>query len=291
MNITPAQPYGEGYISAGDGLRLYYRDYGNRHALKTPVLCLSGLTRNSKDFHDLASRLATERRVITLDFRGRGRSGYDGNWHNYQPATYVDDVHHLLAALGLHRVFVIGTSLGGIVAMALGVAKPTVLAGVLLNDVGPDISLDGLACIQRYMEFDKTFADWQEAGDHMARFFPDLGVKTPEEWAFIASLNHLQREDGKIVREWDHNLVRPLQGFDPHAVDLWPLFRSLRRLPLAVLRGELSNILTLDTYNQMIQSNPDMIAVTVPEVGHVPSLAEPQSLEALDGALVHADAT
>ncbi len=238
----------------------------------------------------MASRLKSERRVIALDYRGRGQSEYDRNWQNYQPATYVSDVHHLLSALNLHRVFVVGTSLGGIVAMALGAAKPSVLAGVLLNDVGPDISIDGLSVIQRYMEAEKPFSDWGAVADHLAIFFPDLGFKTPEEWEFLATLSYSMRDNGKIVQDWDSNLVRPLQNFDPKNVNLWPLFKSLRKVPLVTLRGALSNILTTDTFKRMMEQNPDMTAVTVPDVGHVPSLSEPSSIKALNGALVHADA-
>ena len=291
MTIADAREYVEGVVSAGDGIRMYYRDYGDGNAAKTPVLCLSGLTRNSKDFHGLAKWLARERRVVTLDYRGRGQSEYDPDWKNYQPATYVSDVRHLLSALSLHRVFVVGTSLGGIIAMGMGVAMPGVLAGVLLNDVGPDISLPGLSIIQRYMEAQKAFSDWRTVADHLARFFPDLGFKTPEDWEFMARLNYRQREDGKIIQEWDPNLVRPLQNFDPKGIDLWPLFRSLGRIPLVTLRGEKSNILTTETFQHMIDVNPHMTAVTVPDVGHVPSLAEPQSIDALTGALVHADTT
>ena len=291
MTDPGSSEYVEAFVSTGDGLRLYYRDYGDHNSLKIPVLCLSGLTRNSKDFHGLAKWLGRERRVISLDYRGRGQSEYDPNWQNYQPATYVGDVRHLLAALNLHRVFVVGTSLGGIVAMGMGGAMPGALAGVLLNDVGPDISREGLRAIQRYMEAEKAFSNWREVADHLARFFPDLGFNTPQEWEFMARLSYRQRQDGKIVQEWDANLVRPLQNFDPGGIDLWPLFRSLNRIPLVTLRGEKSNILTMETFQHMADMNPRMVAVTVPDVGHVPSLAEPQSIEALTGALAHADAT
>jgi pimeloyl-ACP methyl ester carboxylesterase len=283
--------FAEGIVSAGDGVRMYYRDYGDQRSPKTAVLCLSGLTRNSKDFHGLAKWLSSERRVISLDYRGRGQSGYDPHWQNYQPETYVADVRHLLSALNLHRVFVVGTSLGGIVTMGMGIAMPGVLAGALLNDVGPDISMEGLHIIQRYMEAEKAFPDWRAVADHLAHYFPDLGFNTPEEWEFLARLSYRQREDGKIVQEWDPNIVRPLQNFDPEGIDLWPLFRSLRRIPLVTLRGEKSNILTVDTFTKMSVANPQMNAVTVPDVGHVPSLAEPQSIEALSGALYHADTT
>lgn len=289
MTSKVTENYRDNFVSTGDGLRLHYRDYGKRRSALSPVLCLSGLTRNCKDFHGLASRLASERRVITLDFRGRGQSDYDPNWQNYHPATYVGDVLNLLSALNLHNVFIVGTSLGGIVAMALGAARPTALAGVLLNDVGPDISLDGLAIIRRYMEAKRAFSDWRSVADHLASFFPDLGFQTPQEWEMMAKLSYRQRDDGVIVQDWDENLARPLQRLKPGDIDLWPLFRSLRKVPLVVLRGALSNILLEDTFDKMIDANPNMTAITVPNVGHAPSLSEPVSIKALDGVLAHAD--
>lgn len=290
MGTPDVKDYAQAHVSAGDGVRLYYRDYGPRHSDKTPVLCLPGLTRNSKDFANLASRLGAERRVICPDFRGRGQSEYDPNWENYQAPTYVSDVGHLLSALNLHRVFVVGTSLGGIVAMGMGVAMPGVLAGVLLNDVGPDISMVGLTAIRRYLEAEKEFANWRAVADQLARFFPDLGLGTAEEWEALARHNYVQRDDGKIVQDWDCNIVKPLQQVNAKGTDLWPLFLSLRQIILVTLRGETSNILTSDTFQKMIAANPTMTAVTVPGVGHVPSLAEPQSVDALTGALADADA-
>jgi pimeloyl-ACP methyl ester carboxylesterase len=289
VNTPASVDYRDGFVTSGDGIRLHFRDYGDRRSNATPVLCLSGLTRNCKDFHALALKLAPDRRVICLDYRGRGQSDYDPDWHNYHPATYVGDVLHLLTALNLHRVFVVGTSLGGIVAMALGAARPTSLAGALLNDVGPDISLDGLAIIRRYMEADKNFSDWKSVAQHLADFFPDLGFQTPDEWETLAKLSYRRMDDGKIVPEWDTNLVRPLQNISPGVIDLWPLYRSLGKIPLVVLRGALSNILLASTFKQMTDVNPNMTAVTVPDVGHAPSLSEPLSIDALNGALANAD--
>ena len=133
----------EHYFHAQDDLRLYYRDYGDRHSTRIPVLCLPGLTRNAKDFHDFATRQSIDRRVICFDFRGRGRSAYDPEPSNYQPSVYLSDLQHLLAVTHLHRAIVLGTSMGGLMAMAMSAAMPTALAGVILNDVGPDVSEAG----------------------------------------------------------------------------------------------------------------------------------------------------
>nr|WP_300500421.1 alpha/beta fold hydrolase [uncultured Rhodococcus sp.] len=144
--------YRERWLTAQDGLKLYFRDYqppggvtgGGPAASATPVLCLPGVSRNSKDFAPLAQRLSQGRRVICPDYRGRGRSQYDPDWSHYHPPVYVDDIRHLLCALGVHRVHVIGTSLGGILAMVMAVAMPGTVAGAVLNDIGPEIEISGL---------------------------------------------------------------------------------------------------------------------------------------------------
>ena len=131
--------FSERCYTSQDGLTLYFRDYGREHRVKTPVLCLAGLTRNSNDFSRLAEQLSSDRRVICPDYRGRGKSDYDSNWRNYTSFTYMNDIRHLLSSLNLCRVFVIGTSMGGLMAMGMGAAMPTTLAGALINDVGPVI--------------------------------------------------------------------------------------------------------------------------------------------------------
>ena len=136
--------YKDGWFTAEDGLRLYFRDYGPIHGKKLPVLCLPGLTRNSHDFSRLALILGSSRRVICPDYRGRGKSDQDSNWNNYVPLTYINDIRHLLISLGLHSIFVIGSSMGGLLAMGMGVVMPTYLAGALLNDIGPVIETQGM---------------------------------------------------------------------------------------------------------------------------------------------------
>lgn len=227
--------------------------------------------------------------MITLDFRGRGRSDYDRNWKNYHPVTYISDVRHVLVALNLHRVFIIGTSLGGIVAMGMGAVIPTVLAGVLLNDVGPELSMSGLLNIRKYMEAERNYSDWASVASQLARFFPEIGLQTIDDWELLARLSYRQRKDGAIAADWDENLVRPLQVSGFALPDLWPMFRSLRNIPVVTLRGEKSSVLSADSLARMRDCMPSMSAVTIPGAGHVPSLAEPLSMSALAGALSHAD--
>lgn len=289
MDTQAGPSYRENFVSAQDGLRLYYRDYGPQYGGATAVLCLAGLTRNSRDFHGVAKYLASARRVVCLDYRGRGRSAYDQNWRNYTPETYIHDVRHLLAALGLGRVFVIGTSLGGLLAMGMGIAMPGALAGVAINDVGPDIDGDGLANIIKYLGTgEQRFADWPAAIDSLRSFFPNLPADNDEMWMKIARGTFREADDGTIIHDWDAGLLKPLTARAPPS-DLWPMFRSLRRLPLVVVRGELSDILSAETLTAMSEAIPTLRAVTVPGVGHAPTLSEPQVVEAIDHALATAD--
>src|SRR5260221_4043182 len=130
-------PFRGGRLGAQAGLALTSRDYGDPRPPRLPLVCLTGLTRNSADFADLADRHAGERRILCLDYRGRGRSAYDSDWRNYDPLIYVSDIAHLIAANDVHRAVVVGTSLGGVLTMALAVLKPTTLAAAVLNDIGP----------------------------------------------------------------------------------------------------------------------------------------------------------
>lgn len=279
--------YRESYFSSHDGLRLYYRDYGDRHSARTPLLCLSGLTRNSNDFHEFALRHAPMRRVICLDYRGRGRSAHDPDPMHYEVPTYLDDIQHLLAVAHIRRVIVAGTSLGGIIAMALGAAIPTLLAGVILNDIGPDVKEDGRQRIAAYVGQAVRVPDWDAAVAHLrkgyAQAFP---VLDDAGWRRIARGTFAESAASGLALAYDLNISVALreQAKTP-LPDLWPLFRSLRPLPVLALRGALSDILTSDTFIRMKREHAGMIAVTVPDVGHVPMLDEPAAETAIDAFL------
>ena len=145
-------------------MSLYVRDYGDPLDSRAPLFCLGGLTRNSKDFESLAERYSSDgRRVICPDYRGRGQSQYDPNWSNYDPRTYIRDIRDVLAALNVHRVVVMGTSLGGILGMGMAAAMPTALAAVIMNDVGPVVETDGLDFIIDYIKVDRPHDDWDAA--------------------------------------------------------------------------------------------------------------------------------
>jgi pimeloyl-ACP methyl ester carboxylesterase len=268
--------------SAEDGLELYYRRYGDPLATKLPLLCLPGLTRNSKDYHALALRLSGERMVICPDYRGRGRSAYDADWRRYRPEIYVRDVNQLMILEALSRVVAVGTSLGGLLVMGLGVVRPAALAGVVLNDVGPDIHEEGLARILAYVGRDDPQPDWATAARELRRRLPLLGLDSEAKWLGLAERSYRRGEDGILHVDWDVNLARPLLLAGQPPADLWRLFHALRDVPMLALRGGQSDILTEATLARMIAARSDLRHVTLPGIGHVPALDERQSLEAID---------
>lgn len=274
--------YRERHFTSQDGLRLYFRDYGDSLPEKTPLLCLGGLTRNSGDFHDLAVRLKKDRRILAPDYRGRGRSEYDSNWRNYHPRVYLSDIQHLLAATGVHRVIVLGTSLGGILAMAMGAAMPTAMAGTILNDVGPDIHPEGLERILIYICKDRPQPNWQAAAKHLEALMPKLSIKTAEGWERLARRTYREGADGALHFDWDIDIAKPMQIPQEPPQDLWRLYRSIRHVPALALRGELSDILTEETFAKMATEKPDLVQITVPGCGHVPLLDEPPALAAIE---------
>ncbi len=281
----PDAAYRERRFAAQDGLQLYFRDYGDPDSAATPVLCLGGLTRNARDFDALARRLAGERRVLCLDLRGRGRSDYDPDWRNYVPATYLNDIAHLLAVAGVHRVVVVGTSLGGVLAMAMGAAMPSALAGAVLNDIGPEIERGGLDPILSYIRVDRPQPDWESAVRTIRTLLPDLAFQ--DEAMFEAMARNTWREggDGLLHFDWDVNIVRPALADGGATADLWPFFRGLRRVPLLAFRGAASTILSADCFARMAGERPDAGMVTVPRTGHAPTLGEPECIAALDAFL------
>ncbi|MBM3570781.1 MAG: alpha/beta hydrolase [Alphaproteobacteria bacterium] len=281
--MTETAPlYRERFFTAQDGLRLYFRDYDRAGRHRPVLLCLPGLARNSKDFAALAARLSARYRVIAPDYRGRGRSAYDANWRHYHPRVYLDDLRHLLTLAGIHRVVVIGTSLGGILAMALGVVMPGAIAGAVLNDVGPDLGGDGIKRILAYLATDRPQPDLDNAARYLKKLLPQLSLKTDEEWRGFAAATYRWAEAGQWHFDWDPAIVRPLLEDDGPRPDLWPLFRSLRRVPVLAIRGAVSDILSAATFARMAAEHPRLTPRVVADVGHAPTLDEPEIREAID---------
>ncbi len=282
MTLPAHEGYRERRFSAQDGLSLYYRDYGNPSASRVPLLCLPGLTRNSRDFAGIAERLADRRRVLCPDYRGRGRSAYDPDWQNYRPEVLLRDVQALLFATGLHQVVVLGTSLGGLLAMGLAVLAPTMVRGVILNDVGPVVEAGGSARILDLISTDRPQPDWPEAIAACKTMFPKLSLRDDAQWQRFAESTYRRGEDGQLHFDWDLALARPFRQNVDAERDLWPLFRALRHIPCLAIRGGESDVLSSPTLARMAEEKPDLTCVIVPGVGHAPSLDEPEVEKAVD---------
>ncbi|NQW10580.1 MAG: alpha/beta hydrolase [Alphaproteobacteria bacterium] len=275
----------ERFVRNTNGKRMFVADWGDPHHPRPPILGLPGYSRNAKDFRHLAERLAP-RRLVSLDYRGRGRSEYEHDWRAYDPQTLLDDVRHVLIALGLHKVVVVGTSLGGILAMGLAVAAPTALAGVVLNDVGPMVEPAGADYLLDYMGRDRPQNNWNGAIAELRRLLPDLSLHTDDAWRAFAENTFRQGDDGMLHIDWDPAIVKPLTDDTAPAQDLWPLFGALRPIPVLVMRGGKSAVLSADTLAAMQTRHPAMTALTLDGVGHAPTLDEPEARGALDDFLI-----
>jgi pimeloyl-ACP methyl ester carboxylesterase len=270
------------FYRSHDGLKLYYRDFAPEMT-GVPVLCLPGLTRNSRDFEDLAWYLSRSRRVLTPDLRGRGYSEYDPDWCNYQLGTYATDIRTLLDGLGIPQVIVVGTSLGGLIAMAMAVQDSRRLRGVVMNDVGPEIAQEGLARIQAYTGRLPPVASWDEAmAQTMEVYGPTLPGLSEDEWRKMAWRVYREDADGVPRLDIDPAIGRAVRESGAQTGDAWKAFDALRDTPLLVIRGVMSDILAEETVVRMQERKPDLIAVTVPDRGHVPLLNEPECIAAID---------
>ena len=273
--------------TSSDGLSLCYRDHPGSPD-RPPLLCLPGLTRNSRDFDDFATRYAGRFRIIAPDFRGRGNSDRDPVPAHYIPPTYAADVLHLLDQLGVAEALFVGTSLGGIVTMLIAATQPRRIAGCILNDVGPELEERGLERIRTYVGKPMRFHGWDEAADYVAEV--NLGLpRSHDHDDWLRAAQRLCREDdGAIVFDYDTAIAEPFNRVrDPTqpAFDMWPLYRRLGQKPLLILRGENSDLLSAATADAMLDAAPGAILVTIPGVGHPPDLTEPAALAAIDAFL------
>ncbi len=269
------------FVSAPDGLRLHVRSYGKASAPNLPVVCLPGLSRTEADFEALADALAGDaarpRRVIALDARGRGRSEYDRNPANYSFHVELADVIAATAALDCTPAIFVGTSRGGILTMMLAALRPTAIAGVVLNDIGPVIEPKGLMRIKGYVGRLPEPRSFEEAADILRRLFsaqfPKFG---PDDWLASAQRAFKQEANGRIVPNYDVKLAKTMEGieFEKPLPALWKEFDALAKLPLLTIRGENSDILTAATVEAMRARHAEMEAIEVPDQGHTPLLVE-----------------
>jgi len=275
------------YWTSRDGLKLHYRDYAGP-ADRPPLVCLHGLTRNTRDFENLAERLAGEWRVIGVDFRGRGGSEHDSESARYMPPVYAADVLQLLDELGVAEAVFIGTSLGGIVTMIVAGFAPQRIAGALLNDVGPQLDKAGLDRIRGYVGTPLLFESWDDAADRLSAKYGDVHPAYGRaEWIRYAKRVAHETPRG-IEFDYDMAIAQPFNRMDDQAASAssaWPLFRGLAGKPVVILRGESSDLLSPEVARKMVEAVPDAELVTVRNVGHAPDFDEPESVAAVDRLL------
>ncbi len=280
-------PYREHRFAAYDGLEIYYRSYGDPENAATPVLCLAGLARNSKDFHDLAMHLAPKRRIFCLDYRGRGRSDYDPNWHNYRPETYVADIGAFFIHAGLSRAVFIGTSLGGLLGQAIGALMPALMAGLVINDIGPEVNPTGLDRIVAKYGRDLRFPDYESAAraerETYGHVYPD---EDDDFWMKVTRDTFIDDGEGGLKLDYDLKIGDALrETASQQENNMWPLFEALTPIPVLAIRGALSDTLSEEVFDRMAEVKPDLQRLTLANRGHTPMLTEPASLDAIDAFL------
>ncbi len=279
--------------TSSDGLKLHYRDYPARGSLtvdQLPVLCLPGLTRNARDFEDLAEHLSQDWRVVCPEMRGRGDSEYARDSASYNPMQYVQDVAALLEQAKIASFVVIGTSLGGLMTMVMALTMGERIAGAVLNDIGPVIEEAGLARIRGYVGQGRSFATWMHAAraieETQQAAFPGYDIA---DWLRVAKRVMVLGSNGRVVFDYDMKIAEPFASAEGAGqVDLWPGVAALAGKPVLLLRGELSDVLSAQTFGEMQARLPEAGAVTVAGVGHAPSLDEPESRAAIDRLLARA---
>lgn len=275
--IETDEGYRSLFISAGDGLRLHARDYGPIGGPLTPVVCLPGLTRNAIDFHDLAlafSQGERARRVLSLDYRGRGLSEHDKDWRRYDVKVELDDLLQVLAATNIPKAAFVGSSRGGLITMALGAVRPAAIKAVVLNDIGPVIEPQGLVRIRSYVgkmpkprDFDEAIAILKTFSDRQFPALDESGWRKMAEgvWRTV---------NGKLELSYDPALMKGLEGldFEQPLPALWPLFDALAHAPTLVIRGAHSDLLSGPTLAAMATRHPRCETLTVEGQGHTPLL-------------------
>jgi pimeloyl-ACP methyl ester carboxylesterase len=278
-----AAEFDEHYFPSADGrLRLYARFYAGG---EPPLLMLHGLTRNSADFEGLAGHLKGRHQMVVPDQRGRGRSQYDDNAANYVPAVYCADMMALIDQLGLDRPVLVGTSMGGLMAMIMGSLYPQRFRAIIINDIGPKVEQAGLDRIACYVGTSRAASSWVEAAAHCRTLnsaaFPLYG---DDDWLRAARRVFAEADDGTLRLAYDPAIAAGIKAAEPTAVppDLWPMWDALAPLPILAVRGALSDVLSAQTLEHMRERHPGMQLVTVPGVGHAPMLDEPEALAAID---------
>ena len=265
------------FIAAPDGLKLHVREYGRRDEATLPVLCLPGLARTTADFEPLAAALsANGRRVIALDYRGRGRSDYDPDPTKYSLPVELGDVITVLAALECEPAVFVGTSRGGILTMLMATVRPGAIAGAVLNDIGPVLEVEGLVRIKGYVGKLPRATTFEAGAASLARLFGAQFTRlSDQDWLDYAHRT-FNEKNGALVPNYDVALAKALDDFDPKKPlpDLWPQFAALGHVPVMAIRGANSDLLSAATVEEMARRHAALETLVVPDQGHAPLLAE-----------------
>ena len=304
MNVTKrGQPWRELCYNSFDGLRLCTRVYPanptedpDTHPVR-PVLCLAGLTRNAKDFHELAVYLSNRhtptRTVYCPDYRGRGSSAYDSDWRNYTPLVETRDVLDFMTIKNLHQCDVIGTSRGGIIAMIMAAIRPTALNAVILNDIGPVLEPTGISRIIGYVGNTPTPSNWQEAADIIRQlneaYFTEMNE---QDWLDFAQ-QIFNEKDGRPAQAYDEKIATSFGQLDltDKLPEMWPQFFALKNNPVLVLRGANSDLLSETTLERMKTAHPDCQTQQIANQGHAPLLNDTPTMGRIAAFLDQADSS
>jgi pimeloyl-ACP methyl ester carboxylesterase len=278
--------WSDGWWTTSDGLRLHYRDYAGGSG-RPPILCLPGLTRNARDFEGVADRLQGEWRLICVELRGRGQSDHARDPMSYVPPVYWQDTEALISALALERFILFGTSLGGLISMLIAMADNKRIAAALLNDIGPVLETRGLDHIRSYVGRSQSWPTWLHAARALCEMqrdrYPDWDT---DQWLVYAKRLCKLNAGGRVVFDYDLRIAEPFKAPQGDSgFDLWTAFAALNGVPSLVVRGELSDLLSEATVERMLAESPGLEAVTVPRVGHAPTLDEPEAALAIDRLL------
>jgi pimeloyl-ACP methyl ester carboxylesterase len=287
-------PFVSRFFAAPDGLKLHMRDYGSPRSPGLPVVCLAGLSRNAADFGPLAEALAgdRQRRVVAIDYRGRGLSDFDADWRNYEIPVENADIEAMLTAAEVHTAVFIGTSRGGFHVMSLAVRRPDLVAGAVLNDIGPAIEPRGFTRIRQYLRHMATPGSLPDAVDCVKKImsaqFPALSDADVETYARAT----FQKADGSFGLTFDPKLVKPLEKLDldepqPAA---WPLFDALVEIPLLVIRGSNSDVLAPATLAEMAHRHKRCATYIAEGQGHAPLLYDKESIGRIADFIAHVEA-
>ena len=281
------QTFAERRWSSSDGLSLYARDYAAAAGpAKLPVIAIHGLTRNSADFGAIAPLIAQSgRRVLALDIRGRGQSDRAPDPMTYQPVTYAQDVLALMRDLGVERAVFLGTSMGGLITMAMAAIRSKVVAAAIINDVGPEVAKEGLTRIAAYAGQPVEIGSWAEAAAHVRKLNEiALPHYTDADWDAFARRTFRIGTEGTPVPDYDPDIMAPIRAAGAKALvpNLWPFFTRLAKgRPVLLVRGETSDLLSEAIAAKMRKRAPKMDFVEVPGVGHAPMLDEPEAKAAI----------